>query len=323
MDQTLKNRIRQNFQLSQAVDDPEIIDAYLHTGNEPELEEIARENWEKSSSARVELQHVLNRVHFYINTRSKNRPFKSIALLVYYRVAAFLLVPLLLAGIYLASKNFQITESYAQIGAPSGSRVHFTLPDGSTGFLNGGSSLVYPVDFKHNRNVTLSGEGYFDVAKDESHPFTVQTPHAEVKALGTKFDVSAYIEDNEVVTTLEEGSVEIMNKADHTKTLLRPGEQNRINTHSGQMVSEKVNTRFFTSWKEEMLRFDHATFSEVVKKMERWYGVKIELDPELKDKDGYTLALRTESLREMLGLLSMTTPITYEINGNKVTIRKK
>jgi ferric-dicitrate binding protein FerR (iron transport regulator) len=156
--------------------------------------------------------------------------------------------------------------------------------------------------------------------KDEKHPFVVSTEYVDVQALGTRFDVCAYPEDQDVYTTLDEGSVRILNKAVNISMTLVPGEQNVCRTPNGEMENRKVRTDLYTSWKDELLRFDNALFDEVVKKMERWYGVKIVVDKRLKYSENYTFTIKTESLRELLGLLSYTTPMTFKIDKDSVMI---
>ncbi len=217
-------------------------------------------------------------------------------------------------------ENSNIYSASTEISAPQGSRVQFTLPDGSMGFLNGGSRLKYSVNFSANRQVSLIGEGYFEVAKDKKHLFTVQTKYADIQVFGTKFDVCAYESDHEVSTTLEEGSVRVFNKTEKTYSMLNPGEQNVISKNNGKMQTMSVNTGLYTSWKDDMLRFNNSPFHEVVKKMERWYGVKIILDKSLKYSENYTFTVRTESLKELLQLLSITTPMSYKIDSDTVMI---
>jgi len=320
MDSFDKNRINKYFNDS-SVDDENIVAAqFLNESNLPELKDAAQEHWEKAPSTEVELQHILNRIHFHINTSRNKRHVLTRILSAYYRVAAVLLIPLIIGGIYLMMQYSIGNNSYAEISAPQGSRVQFTLPDGSTGHLNGGSSLKYSVNFSGNRNLSLSGEAYFEVAKDKKHPFIVQTKFADVQVFGTRFDVCAYESDQEVMTTLEEGSVKVFNKIGKSSALLNPGEQNVINTSTGNMKSIPVKTYLYTSWKDEMLRFDNSPFDEVVKKMERWYGVKINLDNNLKFSENYTFTVRTESLKELLELLSITTPMSYKIDNDTVMI---
>jgi len=315
-----ENRLHNYFNASSAVDEDFISELYLDNSSENELKEIAKEHWEESSCEKVELQHVLNQIHFHINTNAKSPRIRTRILTAYYRVAAILVIPLLIGVIYQSTLNFGRHETYAEIFAPKGSRVQFSLPDGTKGHLNGGSRLQYPVTFTDKREINLSGEVFLEVAKNEKKPFVVKTKHVDVMVLGTKFDVCAYDADQEVRTTLEEGSVRIFNKASKAHDQLIPGEQNIVNTISGKMGKVKVNTKLYTSWKEEMLRFNNSPFDEVVKKMERWYGVTIMLDKSLKYSENYTFTVRTESLRELLDLLSLTTPMNYKIENDTVMI---
>lgn len=326
MDISDKNRIHKYFNDSSANDENFVAAHFLNESNLSELKDAAHEHWEKAPSTEVELQHILDRIHFHINTSRNNLPVLSRILSAYYRIAAVLLIPLIIGGIYLMRQNSNGNNTYAEISAPQGSRVQFTLPDGSMGHLNGGSKLKYPVNFSGNRNLSLIGEAYFEVAKDKKHPFTVQTKYADVQVFGTKFDVCAYEGDQEVFTTLEEGSVKVFNKTEKTSAMLNPGEQNVINTSNGKMQNIPVKTNHYTSWKDEMLRFDNSPFDEVIKKMERWYGVKINLDKSLKYSENYTFTVRTESLKELLELLSITTPMSYKIYNDTVmiyTLKKK
>ncbi|MEL7587051.1 MAG: FecR domain-containing protein [Prolixibacteraceae bacterium] len=319
MNETDKKLIDHYYHALPPDDDSLVADLFLQDENEHDLEEIAALHWERSSTRKVDLRHILHRIHFLINSRSGRRPENRL-LLFYSRIAAILFIPLLTAGIYLAGRTMNQENLVAEIHAPKGSRVQFTLPDGSKGYLNGGSALTYATDFTNERKVRLTGEGYFEVTKDNRHPFTVETEFADVIVLGTKFDVCAYGGDQEVVTTLEEGQVRVIDKKTNNSASLYPGEQSRINILTGEMLHHQVDTRLFTSWKEEMLRFDNAPFADVVKKMERWYGIRITLDKSLQYSDNYTLTIKTESLREMLQLLSLTTPMKYEIKEDNVFI---
>jgi len=320
MDTPEKDRIKQYISQASDQDEDFIASSFLKKGNEEALKDMAREHWENSSSAFIDLRHVLDRVHLKINA-GRSKPLISGQKLfrLYTRAAAVLLIPLVMTVIWLLRPE---PVTYSEITAPQGSRVQFTLPDGSKGFLNSGSVLQYRSQFTHNRQIQLTGEGYFEVTKDKKHPFTVQTKLADVQVLGTRFDVCAYPADPEMTTTLEEGSIRIFNKTTNTRTALAPGEQNKIDSATGEMTNTKVKTQLYTSWKEEMLRFDNAPFAEVVKKMERWYGVKIILDKKLQYADNYTLTIKTESLREMLQLLSITTPMNYKIKDDTVFINQ-
>jgi ferric-dicitrate binding protein FerR (iron transport regulator) len=172
------------------------------------------------------------------------------------------------------------------------------------------------------RDVFIEGEAYFAVAKDSEHPFVVCAGQLKVEVLGTRFDVCAYPDDNEFSATLDEGAVNAVHSLNGKSVTLIPGEQVILNRETNELSRSKVNTELFTSWKENLLRLEDAPFEEVIKKMERWYDVKITIDPSINTKERYTMTVKTESLREMLQLVSKTTKMDYEIKENSVVIKK-
>ena len=315
-------RIQKYFNASSEKDSVYLENAFLDKENETELKNIALSHWKEASDKHVNLQHILNRIHFNINSQY-DETLSHKLIRVYSRVAAILFIPLLIVGtlFWMFSGINQLT--YTELTAPKGSRVQFTLPDGSTGHLNSGSTIRYASNFSTSRNLELRGEGYFHVTKDLHSPFVVETQYANIKVHGTEFDVCAYESDQDIVTTLENGSVEVFSKSTNASTLLVPGEQNRLDKASGTMNTIKVNTAIYTSWKDELLRFNNAPFAEVIQKMERWYGVKISLDKCLLYSESYTMTIKTESLRETLQLLQLTIPMEYEIENDQVYIKKR
>jgi ferric-dicitrate binding protein FerR (iron transport regulator) len=170
--------------------------------------------------------------------------------------------------------------------------------------------------------VTIEGEAYFNVAKDVKHPFVVSSGQLKVEVLGTHFDVCAYSDDNEFSTTLEEGSVKVYNTINGEFTKMKPGERIVLDRKTDLFKLQRVETDLYTSWKENFLKFDDATFEEVIRKMERWYDVRITVAPGINTKERYTMTIKTESLREMLQLVSKTTKMNYEIKESSVLIKK-
>jgi transmembrane sensor len=216
-----------------------------------------------------------------------------------------------------------LSSLYNTIEVPYGQRSHMTLYDGTKVWLNSGTKFRYPVAFNpHTREVFLEGEAYFNVAKDPNHPFVLNAGRLKVKVLGTHFNVCAYPGDNEFSTTLDEGSVDAVDTKSGLGVILSPGEQVVLNRKMDGMKSQKVDTELYTSWKENLLKFEDAPFEEVVKKMQRWYDVKIIVDPSMDVRQRFTMTVKTESLREVLQLVSKTTKMNYEINKNKVVIKK-
>jgi transmembrane sensor len=150
----------------------------------------------------------------------------------------------------------------------------------------------------------------------------VKAGKLNIEVLGTRFNVCAYPGDQHFSATLEEGSVNAVNTSNGQQSALKPGEQLVLNTITNQFKNQQVNTELYTSWKENVLRFDDATFEELITKMEHWYDVKITVDQSVDTNERYTMTIKTESLREMLSLISKTTTIKYKINGNTVLISK-
>lgn len=237
-------------------------------------------------------------------------------------VLAFVLGSL---SLYLIKQNEinNISTKYNTVMVPYGQRTQITLYEGTRVWLNSGTKLIYPVVFGPNsREVIIDGEAYFMVAKDAKHPFVVSSGKLKVEVLGTHFDVCAYSDENEFSTTLEEGSVRVYNTENGKYAKMNPGEQVVLNRKTDSFKLLRVDTELYTSWKENLLKFDDATFEEVIKKMERWYDVRITVAPGINTKERFTMTIKTESLREMLQLVSKTTKINYEIKESSVLIKK-
>ncbi len=318
-----QNRLEEYFESPGKEDHGFVEDLFFNKENEDTLQRIAQKQWKNIQPKPIDLQHILNKIHFDINNQKPEKSLGKKLLQAYYRVAAILILPLIVASVFVWFNPNWSGMTYSELTAPKGSRIQFVLPDGSTGHLNSGSTIRYASNFSITRHIELSGEGYFDVKKNLQSPFIVKTKHAHVKVHGTSFDVCAYETEDKIITTLESGSVEIINKKTSASTVLKPGQQNQFDKRSGKMQNLEVDTKLYTSWKDELLRFDNAPFDEVVKKMERWYGVKIILDEKLQDSENFTMTIKTESLRETLQLLQFTTPMTYKIENDMVYIKQK
>ncbi|MGD9556050.1 MAG: FecR family protein [Mangrovibacterium sp.] len=295
--------------------------------NEPLLKQTLKDKWADilgSQTPSVDLKHILYRIHFNINVRKGKRSVPAARHLysLFSKIAAVFILPLLGISIYLALDKFQKPVQFAEIMAPKGEKVKFVLPDGSSGYLNSGSTLKYSYPFYDNRLVELNGEGFFDVVHDK-RKFIVQTGDVKIVVHGTRFNVCAYDDDSQVVTTLEQGSVTVTGGTEGEELTINPGQQAVFNKMSREVMDKNVDVDLFVSWKDNMLRFHDTPFLDVVRKMERWYDVKILLDDKLKFTQRYTMTIKTESLREMLELMLVTTPMKYEVKEDLVYITYK
>lgn len=244
------------------------------------------------------------------------------------RIAAILIIPLIITSLWLYFNPIEVeTTASATIVSPLGARTQFTLPDGTIGWLNNGSSLEYKSDFNRQREVELVGEAYFEVVKADHKKFVVNTSDFSVEVLGTKFNVSAYEEDMESSVVLEEGKVRIKNSRSGISELLDPDERFSLNKSSKTALITKVSANDFTVWREGQLKFRNEPLREVLKKIERWYNVDLLLTDQKLLNYRFRANFQNEPIEEILRMISITTPISYTIEerliNNKGTYKKK
>lgn len=251
------------------------------------------------------------------------RPVNSIKrfISVFSKVAAAILILALgfsLALVLRSRDQGQLTRVYA----PKGQKTQIFLPDSSIVFLNGGTNLTYASDFLDNRKIELAGEALFVVRNKTKSQFTVQTDFIDVNVFGTQFNVKAYSEDPEIEIALLEGSIGL---AKNNKDLLdlSPGHIAVLNKETQKIDVQRGDVSKIISWSHDELIFEDKTFEEIITYLERWYGVEIQLDKALKGKHRFTFNVKTESLRELLKLINVITPIEYDIDGKHVKISKR
>lgn len=242
--------------------------------------------------------------------------------------AAVFVLSFMLGGIsvYLLKEKEGLDKAsyYNEVYVPKGEKSMVTLYDGTVIRLNSGSILRYPVIFRNdNREVYIEGEAYFDVAENKAKPFIVKTENINVKVLGTRFNVYAYPEEPVVCATLEKGAVEVTLENSNNRLNMKPGQQFLYCRTERKYQLKDVDTRLHTSWINNILRFENTCLHEILKKMERWYDVKIEIEEGFNLNERFTVSIKTESLKEILDMLSITTNLDYEIKENVVRITKK
>jgi len=166
---------------------------------------------------------------------------------------------------------------------PYGKRSSITLADGSRIWLNSGSQLSYPSEFKNNaREVYLSGEAFFDVAPDAGRPFIVITKEVRIRVLGTRFNVTSYPEDNVSQTVLLKGKVRVSENAVFPKSMeLQPGERFTYDKSMKSLARDNVDAEMYSSWVDGFLIFNNEPTPEIFKKLERYYNRQIIADPAL------------------------------------------
>lgn len=206
-----------------------------------------------------------------------------------------------------------------ELQALKGEKSQAILADGSKVWLNSQTTIKY--DALNPRAVRLDGEAFFEVKKDGNHPFEVITTSGmKVIVTGTRFNLRSFAGEPFVETTLEEGEVLIEGSDNKLLARLEPGQQARYTIENKQASVRNVSPELYSLWKNNELRFTDISFAELVPRIERWYGVTIILNNTDKNNDRFTMTIKTESLRELLNMMQLTSKFTYEINGEQVII---
>ena len=311
------------------------------SGNDNSLKSEAISQWNSLYSEhkddlipvenRLIMDRILDRLHHRIRLQEDKSLEKHLRqnkfFTVFARVAAVIILPLLVYSIYLTSRTFKtnlLVDNqivWQTIKTPVGMQTDFLLPDGSHVWLNAGSVFRYPNSFaKDKRQVELVGEAFFDVSKDASHPFLVKAGKMNVEVKGTRFNIINYPNETLTELILESGSVRLFSGdyEDHkTITLIKPGELAVLDNTQNQLSVSNVDIEKYTAWKEGKLIFRDDQMDEVVKKLNRWFNVEIVLQSSELKEYIYTATYRDETLPQILELLKISAPIKYNLIERK------
>jgi transmembrane sensor len=215
------------------------------------------------------------------------------------------------------------------ITTPHGGQWQVLLPDGTKVWLNAASSLKYPVSFAalKNRRVELSGEAYFEVAKDKTHPFIVHTIKQDVEVLGTHFNINAYVDEQYTKTTLLEGSVHVTATTastinginSFTRQTLKPGQQSLLS--DGDIKITVANTEAAIAWKNAMFYFENDNLESIMKRVARWYDVKIIYQSNQVKQELFSGRVsRAQNVSEVLKMLTLTGAAQFKIEGRDIIV---
>ena len=223
-------------------------------------------------------------------------------------------------------KNRDIQYAEIQVEAPWGSQVKTVLPDGTLVWLNADSKLTYSQAFGvDERKVYLSGEGYFEVTRNEKLPFNVQTDGLQVNVHGTKFNLRNYSGDREATVHLFEGKVSVDNYLRPDEGIaIDPNQKIFLDKKNGNMRLTQVKANNFAKWTSGNLYFDEELISDIAKDLERSYDVNIIIHPDLENARFYGSFIRKElSIRDVLDRLASTGKMKYSMTGNEIVLSAK
>jgi len=239
------------------------------------------------------------------------------------------------AGIVITKKadgqlSYQLTgqkggmEGFNTISTPVGGKYEVILQDGTKVMLNAASKITYPLSFKGDiRKITLTGEAYFEVAKDKHKPFIVATPSAnhikaqEIRVLGTHFNVSAYPDEQAYVTTLLEGSIKIAIGDESAGKLLKPGQQAMVSQY---IKVEAADPDAAVAWKNDIFYFSDEPVQNIMRKLGRWYNVEVEFRGTIAKTGLWGQISMKKSLSEVLEVLEETGQVHFNVQGRRVIV---
>ena len=235
------------------------------------------------------------------------------------KIAAAVAVTLGLSLLYQFVSDKNGVVPMQSIYVPTGQRVNITLSDGTNVWLNACSEMTYPASFSEDiRRVSLKGEAYFDVRKDEEHPFVVRTRFGEVTVLGTAFNINAYNDADACYTTLVYGKVNFSTPDQNTITLA-PGEQAVASSRG--IEKRVVDVNEYIGWAQGVYVFNNKRLGDIMKTFERWYDVHVYYEKEsLRDLTYSGDLQRYGTINTFLNALELTGDIYYRINGRNILI---
>ena len=281
-----RDRIERYFKGEYSEEDKSYVEeVFSDDNNEEELNTLLRRQFNELKSEDDDetknLDHILYRIHYDINTRSAERGtiLSSVVIRWGLRIAGIILLPLLIfIGINNYTGKVETRDSWVEIKAPAWTRAEFSLPDGTTGWLNSNSSVRYEGNFQSDRKITLKGEAYFDEYRDPKRPFVVTTNEVDVKVLGTRFSIASYDNESNVEVVLEEGKLEFSDK-DNTKSyIMKPNDLLVYDKMRKDFSTEEVQPQKYLSWKEGKLVFRNDPLDVIARRLERWYNIDVEIN---------------------------------------------
>jgi len=209
--------------------------------------------------------------------------------------------------------------AFNTISTPNGGEFKVVLADGSKVWLNAASSLRFPAAFTGDeRNVILTGEAYFEIAKDAHKPFTVTANGTTTRVLGTHFNIKAYNDEHDVTTTLVEGSVRIESNGQQKN--LVPGQQALIRTDAKNISVSSADVDDAIAWKNGYFTFRNENIKDIMRRISRWYDISVTYEPGVDANAFGGTFSRSKSLKQLLKSLEITNTIHFKIEGKNVTV---
>lgn len=302
-------------------EDHEALLALLESGEEGAFDQFCRQKWDGSADELPDevYYRIKSELMTKLGVRRRHmwhRPRRSLVRKFTY---VAMIAAVLVCAVFVGWKVAQCrTPEMFEIVAERGQKSTVTLPDGSKVWLNSATTISYSSDYNtKERNVYLRGEACFEVSPGEELPFVVHAHKLSVTAVGTKFNVKAYVEDNVITTTLVEGQVRT--EVDGQKQMLYPNQEALYDKSTGVINKAMVNDEFHAiPWMRNEILFQGETLAEIAVILERMYNVNVIFADECVKSYSYTGLIRNNSLTNVLELISGTSPVDYRMTSDSI-----
>lgn len=310
----------------------DLIDVVQLPVHEEAIVALMNSHWDDCAATAIgneeRFNRILNEIHHRINQRTVKTMHVSWPKKLYIglsRVAAIIVIPLIVA-LYISITHQQSNLAVLQntVSVPLGATSEFNLPDGTHIWLNAGSKLTYPMSFENqsHRVVALNGEGFFKVKKDRNSPFIVKMNGMDIKVTGTTFNARAYNDESDVTVALVEGSVLLgkQNKANRFEinSALHPMEVAVLNKINRQItLTPKSDLTKYIAWTQGITVFDNDPILNVTEKLQKLYNVRVLIPDNELLQYRLTATFVNEPLDRALKIISLSSPINYQIINGK------
>ena len=283
--------------------------------------------WNEYDSNLKEEELAVRRMILSRMAADTNRPAKGNRSITRYllRVAAIVVLSLsigLVLSQYIKEEEQPPEITWVEKESKPGQKITTILPDGTRVKLNTDSKLIAPTSFTGDfRKVILKGEAFFEVTRNESKPFIIETENMEIMVLGTSFIVSAY--ENETINSVsvKSGKVEVKGTYATAPIQLTQNEATFYQGEAEMKKSEIIKPDYVFGWIDQKLLFDNHSIEEVLDRISRWYGVEIDLKKRLEQQKRYTASFENPTLKQVMDILAFVYDFDYEINGNELIIK--
>jgi ferric-dicitrate binding protein FerR (iron transport regulator) len=333
-----KIQLLQNF-LNGSITDHELKNLFVWLNSEKgnlEFEKLLNEKWltnKYQTTERIDSTILFSRIKAKIE--DKQLSGRKQLFIRFRKVAAIFILGLLIPTMYFVLQNPQKDNKkvvYLKESLSNEKIRKMTLPDGTAVWLMSGSTITYPSNFTGNktRNVEITGEAFFNVAKDSLHPFILNLGEVGLKVVGTSFNVMNYGDEDHVNVVLKTGKVDMFKgkyNPDDDFVHLAPGQLMTYKKGELEFMVSNVDVAKYTSWIGGTLLFHNDRFEEVLKRLGKWYNITIEINDREVSDFLFTATIKNENLDQIVDLLKYSTPFKYSIyktdGATKLVIGKK